>query len=211
MILMELKGLLQILNSHRILLFLGALIFGVVALGISTQIPPRREARLDLYVKRAVQDPSEEFYTYDGYYSQQVAERYTDTVVGLLQSKTLLKAALSEKELPTDQDTLRKMAKRVGVEKVAPQLIRVTVQKRLPGPFEWNPDDLSVSLAHKVVQRVEELNAQSGDDALSVVILGEEPISEEHEPFLFLNSLVGALFGLLGAFLVAIFCDYLES
>ncbi len=208
---MELKDLFDILRKHGVLLLLTTAFFAVTALVGSMLLPPRYTALVSLYVTRRAAPPSEDFYTYDGYYAQQAAERYTDTVVGLLQSKSLLREVLLDLELPKDHKVLRKMEKKVVVKRVAPQIIKMEVQKRWEDEFSWDSASLAEALSKKVVERVEELNAQGGDENLSVSALGAEPLVEVQEPNLFLNTVVAALLGFLVSFFIVTARSYFED
>ncbi|MEA2020233.1 MAG: Wzz/FepE/Etk N-terminal domain-containing protein [Patescibacteria group bacterium] len=208
---MELKELLDILNKHRLFLLLTAIVCAVVALVGSLQIPPVQSAQITLYVKRTAQPASEEFYNYDGYYAQQAAERYADTVVGLLQSRSLLKDSLLDLGLPTDQKFLRSVGKKINVRKTAPQLVKVEVHKRWKGGVSWIPKDLANVLSSRVVEKVDKLNTRGGDDGLSVDVLSQDLLVEVRNPNIVLNTMVAALFGFLVAFFVVTFRRYLEN
>ena len=127
---MELRDLFEILGKYCRLIVLTASIFGLGAFVGSTQLPPKYEAVLTLYVKRTAEPAGENFYTYDGYYNQQAAERYTDTVVGLLESGGILQEALRSAGLSADQKAMRRARKSIEVEKVAPQLVEIKVRRR---------------------------------------------------------------------------------
>ena len=203
---MELFDLLAILGKYRRLIILVTLAFGLGTFLVSLQFPPRYEAVLTLYVKRDAEPPSAEFYTYDGYYSQQAAERYTDTVVGLLERRGLLKEVLSSLGLPADQKSVRRVRRSVKVERVAPQLVEIRVKRKLGEEAR----DITNSLAADVISQVRGLN-KAGDEALSVELLDNEPVVEKHEPLVVLNTVVGVLVGFLVSILASLFWEYLKN
>ncbi len=206
---MEFKELLEILKGYCLFLLLSTIVFAVVALVGSLQIPPLHTAQVTLYIKREAQPANDEFYNYDGYYAQQAAERYTDTVAGLLRTKDMLRASLREINAPADQETLRTVEKKVEIKKTAPQLVQISAAKRFNYTESWQPQELVGALAENIVQREEELN-QDGDEAFSVELLNEEPIVESREMIVWLNTLVGGTLGLAFAFFVVSFRLYLK-
>ena len=200
---MELLELVAVLGKHRRLIALTTFVFGLGALLVSLQLPPKYEAILTLYVKRAAEPPSVEFYTYDGYYSQQVAERYTDTVVGLLERVGLLEDALSSLGLPTDQKSLRKARRSVEIQRVAPQLVEIRVTRK----SSEDASSIASSLTVGVISQVRGLN-KTGDEALSVELLTSEPVVEKHEPLVGLDTVVGVMVGFLVSILTTLFWEY---
>ena len=206
---MELKELLEILNKHRLFSLGSAVVFAGVALIGSMQIPALHKAQMTLYIKREAQPANEEFYNYDGYYAQQAAERYTDTVAGLLRTKDTLQKSLQDIGAPADQRTLRDIQKKLEVEKTAPQLVQIKASKRLNYDEGWQPAELVKALATNTVEREDALN-KNGDAAFSVDLLNPEPITEVRDPVVWLNAVVGAMLGLLFSFFLVSFRLYLE-
>jgi len=207
---MEFRKLLRILKKQWLFLLLATVLFAGIALVGSLQIPPLHRAQMTLYIKRSTQPASQEFFNYDGYYAQQAAERYTDTVAGLLREKSSVKDALGVLEVGVNQKILRQIYKRVEIKKVAPQLVRITARKRFDYEEVWKPQDLVAALAGRVQQSVRDLN-KGGDEAFSVDVLNEEPLVEQNEPVVWLNMIVGGLLGLFFAFFVVAFKEYLRN
>ncbi|MFW6110182.1 MAG: Wzz/FepE/Etk N-terminal domain-containing protein [Patescibacteria group bacterium] len=207
---MTLLELTEIVRKYWKILTVVPLVVAVVVVVVTFQIPPRFDAFLNLYITRKVQDPSGEYYTYDGYYGQQAAERYTDTVVGVLKSKDVLRAVLRELEMPRDQDTLQTLEKKVSVEKVAPQLVSVKVTQRWERGENWKAENVVNSLATEVIARMDSLN-ENGDDAVSVQTLDEEPVVEKQDPLPALNALVAAFLFLGVTFFAVLFKEYLNQ
>ena len=207
---MELRELFEVLGKYRRLIAFVTLAFGLGAFVVSLQLPPKYEATLTLYVKRAAEPPSAEFYTYDGYYSQQAAERYTDTVVGLLERAGALEEVLSLLGLPTDQGSLRKARRSVEIERVAPQLVEIQVTRSARGGSGEEAGDIASSLAAGVASKVQGLN-KTGDGALSVELLNNEPVIEKREPLVALNTVIGVLVGFLVSTPAGLFWEYLKG
>lgn len=203
---MELREFLQLLGRYSRVLLLGAVLGGVLGLGVTWWLPEKENASLLLYVRRAAQASNPSFYTYDGYYSQQAAERYTDTVVGFLENPGILKQAAERLNLPTDQKFLKRLGRSVEIKRIAPQLINISVTR----PSADEAQRLSLALATVTKARTEELN-QVGDAALALDLVNAEPIVVRPEPILILDGVVGLLGGLLVSLLAALFWDYLRD
>jgi len=202
---MELREIITLLNSYRRLLLVGALLCGSLGLVFSFIVPVREQAMLTLYVRRAAQPPSRDFYTYDGYYSQQAAERYTDTLVGFLESWGILKQTAELAGLPTDQKSLTRLRRRITVKKVAPQLVNIRVVQTRPG----RAAKLVQELAKVTKERIEELN-QRGDRELAIDLVHPQPLVVKLEPKPLLDAIVGTLGGLLLSILTIAFWEYLR-
>lgn len=162
----------------------------LLGLAITAQIPPIYRATLDLYVKRQTPPPSERFYSFDGFYSQQAAERYTPTVIGFLRNRDILRLAAEKIKQPTDQFSLKKLSQTVKVKEAAPQLATLTVASLRADLAK----DLSLALAEAAVQRLKFLN-ETGDAALAIDLVTATPLVEVEKPSLWLGGLVGFILG----------------
>jgi capsular polysaccharide biosynthesis protein len=203
---MELRDYITIIRRGLLLLVVLATIFGLLAFFVSQKLPTTYTASLTLYVKRQATEASADYYTFDGYYSQQAAEKFTETVVGFLKSKDILLASAKLAELPTDQQALEQLESSIKIKQVAPQLVTVRVEE-VDGMEAKN---FCTALAQATTERIALLN-QTGDKAISVDLLNPEPLVEKNEPKVVLNSLVGILVGGLLALLLTFLKEYLES
>lgn len=202
---MELKEFLFVLRKNWMLITLITAVCVVVAAIITRLIPSKYVASIDVYVTRKATQESDQYYTYDGYYSTRSSVQYTDTVSGLFQSLQIVRdAALEVQEdnsyvkavdepenLSSDVDYLRKISKRITVEDVAPQVINVSFKH---GDIEKSK--LWVSSLGEVVQnKVVVLNKES--DGNFRVDVSPEPLVEEVNPSLIINIVVSLMSGLL--------------
>jgi len=203
---MELREYLRIVKKSLPLLIVLATVLGGLAFFVSLQLPPSYTASLTLYVKRQATEPSGEYYTFDGYYSQQAAEKFTETVVGFLKSKDILLASAKLADLPTDQESLERLESSIRVRQVAPQLVSLRVEQKDGAAAK----KFCTALAQATTERINLLN-QTGDRAISVDLLNPEPLVEKSEPKIVLNTLVGILVGTLLAFLYIFLKEYFTN
>ncbi len=200
---MELREYLKIVRKSLPLLIILAAAFGTLAFFVSLQLPPSYTTSLTLYVKRQATEPSADYYTFDGYYSQQAAEKFTETVVGFLKSKDILLASAKLADLPTDQESLERLESSIKIRQVAPQLVSLKVEQK----DGWAAKKFCIAVAQATTERINLLN-QTGDKSISVDLLNPEPLVEKNEPKVVLNSLVGILAGTLLAFLYVFLKEY---
>lgn len=119
---MELRQLLNELKRQIRLIVIITLLFGGLGLAVSLTWPVSYRATQQLYVQKDAAVGSD--YNYDGYYAQQAAEQYTDTVVGLFKGAAFWSEAVTRSGV-TVSGTIPKDS--LLVEKIAPQIIEVSV------------------------------------------------------------------------------------
>lgn len=179
---------------------------GLIALVVSLILPPSYNATSTFYVKRGITYTSATYFTYDGYYASQTAERYTDTVVGFLRSVDVRAQALTSIKQPVSSQTLGKLEDSVVVKKVGPQLVTMTVSGRDPQVVK----DLWNALSKATLNRSSDLN-RSGDSRLSIDVVGENPIVLESKLNPFITGIVGFLVFFAGTLTFLSFKKYLRG
>jgi len=202
----ELREAFEFLRKYRRVILFFSFVVSLGVLLVSLWFPTSYDATLTLYIKRAAQLSSTEFYNFDGYYSQQAAERYTDTVVGLLEDRGTVREVVDLVGLPTDQRSLKKILRLISVKKTAPQLIELRVRRS----SSEEAQRLVGTLARVVAEKVQTLN-ETGDQALSLDLLSAESLIEERRPLPVLNTVVGFLSGFLLSILVSALWEYFQS
>jgi len=200
---MELREYIKIVRKSLPSLIILAAGFGGLAFLVSQQLPTTHTASLTFYVKRQATEAREDYYTFDGYYSQQAAEKFTETVVGFLKSKDILLASAKLANLPTDQESLGQLEGSIKIKQVAPQLVNLGVKQEEAEMAKT----FCTSLAQATTERINLLN-QTGDKSISVDLLNTEPLVDKNEPHTIVNTLVGILTGALIALLYIFLKEY---
>lgn len=180
-----------------------ALVGLVAGSAYSLTQPKAWEASATLYVHRSGAPTPVNVYDYDGYYSQQAAQQYTDTVIGLLKTQDIATRATQLVAEPAD--TASKILQSVQVKKTAPQLISLTVDR--PTADEAKKD--LVALAQAVDERSSSLNDQAGRTYKVELVTGQ-PLVGEASNNLMVNSGVGVAGGALLGLLLAFAAEYLR-
>lgn len=202
---MELKEIVELFRKGWKTLLVATLVCAIVAAVVTYLLPVKYRSKIDIYVKRRGTQESENYYTYDGYYSTQASVQYTDTVSGLFKSIQILRktaekvqaddrylSAENEPEvLAIDVDYLESIADKIVVEDVAPQVITVEFVHR-----DETKSKLWLSyLSSEVIEEVERIN-KTGDSKFDVSTF-DTPIIKEVVPSYVINVVVGLLSGAL--------------
>lgn len=201
----ELKDYLFLFQKHARLILGGALIIAVVTVALSYFLPPYYEASASLYVARKIEDEGEEYFTYEGFYAQQTAERYTETVVGLLTSEDVVRQALRKVGKSDDSKSVKNVLRKVKARRIAPQLVSLKVRWGSVGEAQ----DLWKALSGSTIEATTALN-RAGDEQLSISPLETEPLVKDKKPLLWLNGLIGFLGGMVVFTAISSLVEYLK-
>ena len=194
MTLIEFLGLLK--RNYLIVLCL-PLLTGFLGLLTSFGLKESFEATQTFYVKREASRESPEFYTYDGYYAAQAAERFADSLFGALKSREVLLLSLSRTDIGLKPEELEREVNLIKVKRLSPQLVS----------FSYRGQSLEATLAliKNLSQSVTNLALrfnEGGDKSLSLSFVGSEPLLTIQRPNAFLNTALGFLLGLFAVSLI---------
>lgn len=197
---MELREYIRILQKNITILIGITLILGMGAAVFTLRIPEKHEAQFSVYIHKVAEQPQSGDFAYDGYYAQLTAEAFTDTVVGLFESTTTAKRALEIADIDENIAAVKSLHSKIQVEKIAPQLIEVSVT-------DVNRQ-YAITTVEALYASVEQEVAETNSDTLeglSVKKINEQPLVLLKKQLLWLNTLVGLFVGLFtGVAIVAI-------
>lgn len=202
-----LKDYVLILRKH-FSVFLSFVLGCAIIAGLLTYlIPHSYTSSIDIYVTYKGTS-SQNYYTYDGYYSTQASVGYADTVAGFLESlSTVSNAAVlvqsdplykeggfTPVDLADEPNTLAAFQKNIDVAITAPQLVHVSVN-----------DSSSViaklwaqSLGTVITDNLKQLN-QSGDSDFTIDTI-HAPITVTNQLSLALDIAIGLIVGIFLGF-----------
>lgn len=189
---MELREYVRILRKNLTSILAITAVFTLGVAAITLRIPEKHEAQLAVYVHKSAEQPQSGDFTYDGYYAQLAAEAFADTVVGLFESTTTAKHALEIAGMDSQISAVRSLHAKVDVEKVAPQLVEISVTDA----DQQYAIDTVEALYTSVEEEVTATNRDSGN-GLSVQRINAEPLVLLKQQILWLNTLVGFLVGII--------------
>lgn len=187
---MELTQLFHQLKKRFKLIVFFSLVLAICFAFLAKTWLPHYVASLSLYVHKPTQPATSGEYSFDGYYALQVAENYTDTLVGLLESPDILAAALSN--LGKDSvDGLGKYNRAIQVEKIAPLLISLRVSLK----DKQEATSLVNAVAQSAQKQVRQLNNQQ-DLSIEVELVDTDPLVSYQEISALIAGIVGLMLGL---------------
>ncbi len=201
---MEFRDVFKKTRKNRGILAIFALI-GLSAGVLLHFLPSNYTASGSFYVTRK-EDNSELFFTYEGYYSQQTATTYTNSVVALAESVDVKKQVLNRLNLPVNGYNVRKINKSMSVKKTGPQIINITFKDKDANKAKTIWENMSDIL----IETSKEIN-RDGDGKLAVIKISEEPFIKESYKPLSITSFLGILCGFSLGILIISFKEYFKD
>lgn len=192
---MELKLLITNIKNYKRLV--GVFVLAGILLGIGSYfLPTNYVASGSFFVKRAIAENRGDYFSYEGYYSQQTAISHTNTLVALLESLTLRAKALAILGRPSDDSNLRKMGRDIKIKKTGPQIITISATSTALSDAQ----NMWQAYSNVLLETNKEMNI-TGDPNLLISKISDKPVVKEVYKSLPLYMALGAL----GAFLLAVF------
>lgn len=187
---MEIKAILKLIKKHSILVLVLALIGLIVGIGVFF-IPAKYLAIGSFYINREP-DNNVGFFTYEGYYSQQAALTYTNTVSALLESVDVQSRSLERLGIEINEQSLRYYGKNIKVKKSGPQLITLTVKGNNPEQAK----NLWQAVSKELLITADSINTR-GDTKLKIAVVSEEPVIKSTYKNVWVNVAAGMLSGIM--------------
>ncbi len=177
-----------------------SIVIGVTFGSIYYALPKNFTGIGSFYVTRRSENSTLQYFNYEGYYSQQAALSYTNTIVALLESYDIRNKSMQKLGIPTTEESLRKYGKLIKVKKVGPQIITLTIKESTKETAQklWN------TVANTLIEESKKMNAE-GDTNLSIAKISENIVIKKSYDSVALDLLLGALGGLLASSFVVIF------
>jgi len=183
---MEAKEIIKKLKKYKIQFIIFSILGGALGLGICF-LPPKYISSGSFYVKRSISS-ERSFFTYEGYYGQQTALSYTNSVMALAESIDLKKVVIEKLGMEVDEESLRRISKMIKVRKTGPQVISITVKANSINMAEdmWN------KLSETLLDTTYEIN-KGGDSNLMVVKVSDKPVIKQSYRSMLLFGFCGLL------------------
>ena len=201
---MELKQITKTIEKNRFLLITATFI-GLILGIIFYFLPSKYISSGSFYISKKT-DNSLEFFTYEGYYAQQSAITYADSVVTLAKSVDIKKDVLEKMSQPINEKNLRELNKSIKIKKAGPQIISLEIKGRTYELAEETWTKFSESL----IKKSDEMNKNS-DEKLVVNTVSEKPLTRKayRSPWAF--GATGVLAGLALGILVMCGKEYFKN
>ena len=201
---MELKDIIKFFKKYKIKISLNTLLLAILGAISYFLIPTTYISAGSLFVGREIQPLSDEFFTYEGFYSQQAASSYTNSIVGLIESEDIGAKVLTETGTQVNNTNLRKYFRKVRVKRIGPQVITILVKDKSAHQAQqiWH------SISNNITLTASKLNA-ANDNALDVQKVSETPIVTETYKSIWINTAAGIILGFLGSIVIFSLKEYL--
>lgn len=147
-----------------------SLLFGVFLGVVFYFLPSKYVASGSFFVNRRI-SIEKDLFTYEGYYGQQTALSYTNSVLSLMESVDLKKMVLESNKLPLTGKNLNILSRSINVKKTGPQVIYLVVKGKTYEEAKklWN------SVSNVTLATIYEIN-KNGDENLSISLVSPQPL-----------------------------------
>ena len=186
---MEIRDIFKKIKKYRRSLLFSA-VAGFIIGSIFSTLPPKYISTGSIYVKSGI-NPGTEYFTYEGYYAQQAALSYTNSVIALLESPDIKRNVLKLMDLSVDEKNIRELNKVTNIKKTGPQVILITVKDK-------NYDvsrDIWDKTVNSLIGMTTKMN-RGGDEYLGISLISEDPVIKEAYRSFYLFSFIGLLLGI---------------
>lgn len=200
---MELIDYLNIVSKRKALIVTLIILIVVGGILFSVLIPEAYLTSVSLAVSREGRQDTQD-YKYDGYYSLQASELFSETVVSWFLSPEVVTDIFEKAEIDPETENLRELSHIFDAEKLAAQNVLVKFKTS-------NKDDaekLSRAMQEVVTERTKILNSASGEDAKFTVIV-KDPITVSGSPEMWLIAIISLVVGVVMSIGIAFLVDYI--
>ena len=189
---MEVKNIVIFLKKNYLHILLAGLTFSFIGAVLYYIIPTTYSATGSFFIKRSVDNSSGNYFTYEGYYSQQTALSYTNTLTGIFESEDIKSKALIDLGTEVNEQSIRKFGRNMRIKKSGPQLITLIVKGNTP----QNAKATWLAITKATITTADFLNV-NGDSKLTISQLNENPVVKTAFRNLYINILIGFGLGIL--------------
>jgi capsular polysaccharide biosynthesis protein len=201
---MEIKEIVKKLAKFKVQIVI-SIILGAL-LGVATYfLPPKYISSGSFYIKRSISG-EKNYFTYEGYYGQQTALSYTNSVTALAESLDIKRLVLDKLNIDVNEESLRKLSRMIKIKKTGPQIILITVKADSYTTSEniWN------KLSESLLTTTYEIN-KDGDPNLMVEKVSERPVVKEGYRSIILFGFAGSLISFTIFSFYICFKEYLKD
>ena len=152
---------------------------------------------------RQTNPQARDHFTYEGYYGQQAAQNFTNSVIAIIKSEDVGSLTLENMNVTTTEKSLRKLRAQINIKKAGPQVITLQVKDKDASYSKklWQElTDQTTNLLGKV--------DRYGDPQITVTQLAGNPVTRLQYSNMWLNISVGTLLGMFFSLLIVTFKIY---
>lgn len=187
---MELKEIIKFYRKNLKFVVISSLLLACLGVLAYFYLPLKYQAAGSVFVKRVVYPYSEDHFTYEGYYGQQAAVSYTDSVIGLIKSVDVQSKALTKLGMKISEESLRQLDKKTRISKSGPQIVTIFIKDKQP----LRAGEVWQALVDSTIETANQLKS-GGDPYMNVSKVSTEPIVKEGYKSLPIYCLAGLVLG----------------
>ena len=124
------RDYLKIVKSNKILIFVCAILCGLLALIFSAVKPVSYETSIAFSIQKVNRQDTAEF-QYDNYYSIQASELLGNSIVGWLESPEIIREVYQAADVTVETEDLNSLARGMKAKQISAHLVRVIKSSRL--------------------------------------------------------------------------------
>jgi capsular polysaccharide biosynthesis protein len=168
---MELKKIIEFFVKNIKFIGISTIFAGIVGVGAYFLIPKKHIATGSLFIRRSIYPYSENHFTYEGYYGQQAAMFYANSIIGLIESDDVRAQALKKLDVPVNETTLRKYDRKIKTVKSGPQLVELVIKENSMEEAE----KLWAAIADSSIETMNGISLKN-DPFVGILKVSEKPI-----------------------------------
>ncbi|MBU1177686.1 hypothetical protein KJ903_00535 [Patescibacteria group bacterium] len=199
------RNYLKIIKSSRILIFVCAILCGLLALIFSAVKPVSYETSIAFSIQKINRQDTAEF-QYDNYYAIQASELLGNTIVGWLESPEVMREVCQEASLTAVASDFNSLARGMKAKQISAHLVRVKYSQ--PSYEQANQVASGITTVIKKKAEAVELNAAGQS---SFVVIPSDPVIVEKKYGPATLALAGIVCGLLVGVGIAFGREYLKK
>ncbi|OGC46514.1 hypothetical protein A2V49_00495 [candidate division WWE3 bacterium RBG_19FT_COMBO_34_6] len=203
---MELNSMILFLKKYRIKILLVGILSAIVGIALFFLLPVKYYSSGSIFVKREIYPYATDHFTYEGYYGQQAAMSYTNSVIGLIKSEDITARSLIQIGEVVNEKNLRKYMQKIKAVKTGPQVITIITK----GNTLSDAQSLWGAVSTSIISTMQKINSQN-DPYVGLIKVSDEPITKESFKNIYVSTTVGFLLGCLLAMVIFSIKNYLTS
>ncbi|MFC1755787.1 YveK family protein [Patescibacteria group bacterium] len=203
---MELKEIITFFKTNFKVILIATIISGLLGVAGYFLLPKKYHASGSLFVRRSIYPYSENHFTYEGYYGQQAALAYTNSIIALIESEDIRATALKELNVEVNEATLRKYEKKIKTVKSGPQLVELVIKEKSQDKANklWN------AVADSTIVTMSNISRQN-DPFVGLVRVSSDPIVKQTYRNVAVCAIVGLGLGLVVSTGLLVLYSYLPN
>lgn len=196
---------LKIVGSHKTLIFICAVLCGLLALIFSIMKPVSYEALIAFSIQKVNRQDTSDF-QYDNYYAIQASELLGNTIVGWAESPETIREAYQAAGLTTAGDDLGALARKVKAKQISAHLVQVKFSQ----PDRDRANQVATGLSAVIKKKAENIE-KSADGQNSFLVAASDPVVREKKYGSATLALAGIICGLFVGLGIAFGREYLKK